>query len=403
LTAALASGHHAHVAAQADAAEPIAIGENKAGTINDPAAGARFELIVNQPQSALVQVLAMTTGLAPSFTVTAPDGLALLNVENTGHQTVVQGTATLAAPGVYHIDIRSSGNIAGQFLISVQPGEPLEGPQSLSIGSNVEAVVSAATPQQSFHVSGSPTDALLVTVRSSRQESGPAVALRDVASNETLAMVSPRLSGLQIRIPAGIAEYVVDVSHSGSGDAESFIICVESERELPTCPLRQQTAFTPDLIPTLTPIPATVFDTPVALPGLDPAQPPVFGNTGISSGFIPDPFTTDISAGGPVDVSSAGPDCSGFATTAPSFALDYTSGPFPTLRFYFTGAGDTSLVVSAPDGSFRCSDDSFDAFNPSIDFNTPVTGRYHIWVASKQPDTVVAGTLYITENLNNRP
>jgi hypothetical protein len=138
-------------------------------------------------------------------------------------------------------------------------------------------------------------------------------------------------------------------------------------------------------------------------PTLDYSLPPNYGSTSLTSGFVPDPHTVGITSGGPVDVSYLGGGCSGFATSAPDFSVNYTSGAFPTLRFYFIGSGDTTMIINAPNGSYSCVDDSFGTLNPTLDFNSPSSGRYDVWIASYASGTFISGTLYVTESTGNHP
>jgi hypothetical protein len=131
--------------------------------------------------------------------------------------------------------------------------------------------------------------------------------------------------------------------------------------------------------------------------------PPVFGSTALTSGFVPDPFTVGVSSGGPVNVGYLGGGCTGFATSAPTFSVNYTSGAFPTLRFYFIGSGDTTMIINTPGSSYVCVDDSFGTLNPTIDFNNPSSGRYDVWIGSFASGASVGGTLHVTENTGNHP
>ncbi len=45
--------------------------------------------------------------------------------------------------------------------------------------------------------------------------------------------------------------------------------------------------------------------------------PPNFGSEDLTSGFTPDPFSVEVTSGGPIDASYLGGDCRGFATAAP--------------------------------------------------------------------------------------
>lgn len=142
---------------------------------------------------------------------------------------------------------------------------------------------------------------------------------------------------------------------------------------------------------------------PAATATLNYSLPPNYGSTSLTSGFVPDPFQVGITSGGPVNVSYLGAGCRGFTTIAPDFSVNYTSGAFPTLRFYFVGSGDSTLVINAPNGSYYCSDDSFGTLNPTIDFSSPATGRYDVWVGSYSSGTFIGGTLYVTESTGNHP
>jgi hypothetical protein len=129
----------------------------------------------------------------------------------------------------------------------------------------------------------------------------------------------------------------------------------------------------------------------------------VFGSTALTSGFVPDPFTLDVTAGGPVDASYLGGGCSGHTTEAPTFSVNFTKGASQLLRLYFIGSSDTTMIINSPAGSYVCIDDSYNTFHPTIDFNSPSSGRYDVWIATYQPGASVAGTLLVTEVSANRP
>ena len=110
-----------------------------------------------------------------------------------------------------------------------------------------------------------------------------------------------------------------------------------------------------------------------------------------------------MTSGGSVDVSYLGGGCTGFATSAPDFSVNYTAGAFPTLRFYFVGSGDSTMIINGANGQFACNDDSFGTLNPTIDFNSPVSGRYDIWIGSFASGSFISGTLSVTESTGNHP
>lgn len=160
-------------------------------------------------------------------------------------------------------------------------------------------------------------------------------------------------------------------------------------------------ATTPEVGATAT---ATATATPDgAAPQLNYGLSPVFGSSTITSGFVPDPFYVPMTAGGPASASYLGGSCNGYMTSAPSYSFNFTSGTFPTLRFYFVGGGDTTMIINAPNANFYCADDSFNSVDPTIDFSNPSSGRYDVWIGTYSAGGSISGTLYVTENTNNHP
>lgn len=60
-------------------------------------------------------------------------------------------------------------------------------------------------------------------------------------------------------------------------------------------------------------------------------------------------------------------------------------------------------MIHAPNGSFYCNDDSFSTSHPTIDFVSPATGMYDVWVTTPTAGGAVATTLFVTENTSNHP
>lgn len=172
-------------------------------------------------------------------------------------------------------------------------------------------------------------------------------------------------------------------------------------------------------IVTATPSPqVTSPATPTPLPGtfLDPAALPIHGAERLSAGFLPDPYWTVVIAGGALGVPEldadvrpvqleigGGPvtsECAGFTESAPDFKLAW-SGQSTRLRFQFIPVGtlDTSLIVHAPDGTWRCNRDFAPGFTePLVEFTNPIAGEYAVWLAVEDaPLTFETGVLYVSE------
>lgn len=117
--------------------------------------------------------------------------------------------------------------------------------------------------------------------------------------------------------------------------------------------------------------------------GLDYSLPATYGTASLSAGFLPDPHTVTLQAGGTIEARTAVNDtCRGYVAEAPDYSVDYSAGDFP-LYFIGTSDRDTTLVINAPDGSWHCDDDGADRpLDPQIVFQAPQSGRYDVWVGT---------------------
>ncbi|MGQ0531753.1 MAG: hypothetical protein ACT4OF_03565 [Caulobacteraceae bacterium] len=121
-----------------------------------------------------------------------------------------------------------------------------------------------------------------------------------------------------------------------------------------------------------------------------------FGQVSLRSGFTPDPHTTSVNAGGPIDVSTVSDRCAGFIAERPSFTLNYRAGDLP-LYVGVVADADTTLVVRGPNRQYMCDDDSGDDLNPVISWDNPRSGRYQIWVGRFGTGDLVPAQLIISE------
>lgn len=125
----------------------------------------------------------------------------------------------------------------------------------------------------------------------------------------------------------------------------------------------------------------------------DPNLKPTYGSVKLDAGFLPDPFTKELQAGGPLRTNLGGVNA--FVAKAPDFSLYYTAGKYP-LTFTVKSVGDTTLLVNLPDGTWIADDDSGGGLDPLIRIAKPTSGRYDIYVGTFRKD-IVDATLHITE------
>lgn len=124
---------------------------------------------------------------------------------------------------------------------------------------------------------------------------------------------------------------------------------------------------------------------------------PNYGSLSLRAGFTPDPYNINLTAGGNLDVSyTVSSDCRGFVTNAPDVELHYSAGTSLPLILSVNSRSDTTLVVNGPDGRWYCDDDGGEGLNPSLRWNRPMSGTYHIWVGTYGSSTAAA-TLAISE------
>lgn len=122
---------------------------------------------------------------------------------------------------------------------------------------------------------------------------------------------------------------------------------------------------------------------------------PAYGSVDLAAGFIPDPHTVAIAAGGGFDASQI-PGCVGWIATAPDFRVNWTAGAQLPLTFHVTSDSDTTLVINDAEGNWVCNDDA-DGLNPAISFENAPSGQYDVWVGTYMQGDLQESELHVTE------
>lgn len=335
--------------------------------------------------------LSVGAGTLSSLTVTLPSQVAYTLVVHAGQpgQQIRFGWAASEAP--------DSGEQPGQVATLAQPGGAGDStPSSSSVGpcqvtftgpvnvrsgpSLAHPIIGAGQPGLVFPVTGRNFDASWWQVSHGSGQTG-------WLSNQIDAVITQ-----------GDCSAVPQANFPAAPTATPTLTPTPMVTSTPT----PTTSVTPMVSPTPTYTPtSTPANQPVAT--LNFSLPPSSGVASRTSGFVPDPAAFGMTGGGPVNVAYLGGGCSGYTASAPNLRVNYTAGAFPLLRFYFTGGADSTMVINTPGGSYICVDDSFGTLHPTIDFNSPASGAYDIWIGSFNAGGAVAGTLYVTENSGNHP
>ena len=122
---------------------------------------------------------------------------------------------------------------------------------------------------------------------------------------------------------------------------------------------------------------------------------PTYGTVSLSSGFTPDPYFTQLSAGGGIDASAVGASCRGFVASNPDLRVNYRAGAV-SLYVFVESDADTTLVVNAPDGSWHCAA-AAPGRGPLLAFEHPQSGQYDIWVGAHSATVLSPAILRISE------
>jgi hypothetical protein len=145
--------------------------------------------------------------------------------------------------------------------------------------------------------------------------------------------------------------------------------------------------------------------TMAALAALAPAElaaqslsmEPYYGRVTLRGGFLPDPHSVKLTAGGASAVEVSNSRCSyGNVSQRPDLNLTYEGDGSRTLYIYAVSSDDTMLLVNQPDASWRCDDDGFEGLNPIIVIPNARSGLYNIWVGTYGSEMSNA-TLHISE------
>jgi len=127
----------------------------------------------------------------------------------------------------------------------------------------------------------------------------------------------------------------------------------------------------------------------------DYTEEPTYGSVSLEEGFLPDPHTVSLTAGGSIEV-DMGSCTYGFVADAPDVDFYYETSGGSDLYIYVDATDDTTLLINRPDGTWLCDDDGLGDANPIVAISGAVGGLYSIWVGT-YGDELVEATLSMSE------
>lgn len=130
---------------------------------------------------------------------------------------------------------------------------------------------------------------------------------------------------------------------------------------------------------------------------------PTYGSANLQAGFTPDPYVINLHSGGSIDASTAiSSSCRGFIANAPDYRVTYQAGSWP-LIFTVNADVDTTLVVNGPDGQWYCDDDGGEGLNPRLQWGSPPSGQYDVYVGTYGNASIQPAQLIISELTGGAP
>lgn len=130
---------------------------------------------------------------------------------------------------------------------------------------------------------------------------------------------------------------------------------------------------------------------------VDPDGEAFFGDVGLETGFTPDPYVVELTAGGSADAADLATGCAGGIGSRPDVRLVFAAGQLPLNISATAPTEDLTLVVRDPSGRYRCNDD-FSGLHPAVLIDRPASGTYEIWVGVwGDTGTFADATLAISE------
>lgn len=120
---------------------------------------------------------------------------------------------------------------------------------------------------------------------------------------------------------------------------------------------------------------------------------PRYGTVNLRGGFMPDPHTISLTAGGPINTRTSGPaPACGYVANNPDVRLNWGGGG-GMLNIYVRSGSDTTLLINMPNGSWFCNDDGGQGTNPLASFAGSQAGQYDIFVGTYTSSTAPAALM----------
>ncbi len=214
------------VGAQEGLPQPVAVGSNTAGEVSLEVPSLRYVLVGNGGDSVVIQVLGLTPGFAPRFSVSNAASEVVLDVANPTGEANVSGEVLLAATGAYIIEVSGEQGNGGQFVLALQAGVPPPEPVVLVLGEPVTATAGGDSPLLIFRFNGAGLAGQTLAILSDLPDSGPAYRIIDEATGADVLSSDGSLAGGTFKLGAANTAYTIEIRPGSGGGETPFTICL---------------------------------------------------------------------------------------------------------------------------------------------------------------------------------
>jgi hypothetical protein len=216
----------------------ITLDENKLGEVSAAAPQAQYVFVAGAALSVEVEVLGITSGLAPQLLVTDETGNLVAAFGNTNLANTVSGAVNFEQPGTYIFRVSSANVTTGQFLIRIRRVGPVASLAALVEGQPVSDIL-AGGETAAYQLNANSTRVLALNIRVKDAPGGLSVELRD-STGVSVATLGNQLLGATLNLPPGETGYVLELRNdlpvTQSIAYEVLLQPLEGESEVATPP-----------------------------------------------------------------------------------------------------------------------------------------------------------------------
>ncbi len=238
----------------AQGGDSLVLGQPLAADISTAGQSVRFAYPLTEPRAVTIQALSQSA--QPTLTL-------LRGSEVIAQQPNLEGALSISLIAFlpadsYAVEVGAANGTTGSVIVLVQ-NELSILPITLSTTSPIQSVVSAQSPLAVYTFGALPEPAYLY-VDSLAQAEGLGVRVRNLTSGRVSADYGPDLLGARVTLPAGDAQYQLEITHGGPTVEHPFSVCLTAVSANTCAPGTVQPV--PPAQPTQPPAPAVCSVTP---------------------------------------------------------------------------------------------------------------------------------------------